>query len=289
MSSSTRSARAVLGGLAGVAVAVAMASVPAAPAAADPPGLVKVGVNSARNSIDKGVTARCPADTVVTGGGGYLAASGSAWGHVGIERFEPLAGGTGFAVTMREAGSVNFEGDWTLTGQAICAPAPAGWQVVAATGPAESQYVTASCGTKRVIGMGGRINGGGAGDVLLDQVVPAADLRSVTARGVEVPGSGPPPGWSVTAYAVCATNPAGLERISFSSSPDAAGHAGASQSCPAGKALYSAGSDIVAGNGAVLLSGVNIIDSDTTSAWADEYDGGPSNVWSFLGYGICGS
>ncbi|GAA3747916.1 hypothetical protein GCM10022225_34820 [Plantactinospora mayteni] len=287
MSRPARPVLAVLGGF--VAAAVAVAWAPAVPAVADPPGLVNVGVNSARNSSDKAVTASCPAGKVVTGGGGYLAVSQSAWGHVGIERLEPLAGGTGFGVTMREAGDDDFLDDWAVTGQAICAPAPAGWQVVSATGPAQTQYVTVSCGTKRVIGAGGRINSGGAGAVLLDQAVPSADLRSVTARGVVVAGANPPPAWSVTAYAVCATNPAGLERISGSAGPDALGHASFSQSCPAGKALYGVGADINAGNGWVLLSGLNVIDEDSTSTWADEYQGGPPNAWSLTGYGICGS
>ncbi|MFD2767525.1 hypothetical protein [Micromonospora eburnea] len=62
--------------------------------------------------------------------------------------------------------------------------------------------VTASCGTKKVVGVGGRINGG-AGDVVLDQVVPSFDLASVTVRAVAVQSTAPA-GWNATSFALCA-------------------------------------------------------------------------------------
>ncbi|MGI5212254.1 hypothetical protein [Plantactinospora sp. CA-290183] len=271
-----------------VAVVTAAALGPVAPAAADPVGLEKVGFTTGATSADKSVSVSCPAGKVVTGGGGYLTASPAALGQVALDRLEPLAGGSGFFATMREAGDDNFLGTWKLTGQAVCAPAPAGWQIVSVTGAAETEYVTASCGTKRVIGTGARVNGG-AGNVVLDQVQPSADLRTVRARGVPIPGADVPAGWSVTTFAVCATQPAGLERISFPAGPDEEGEAALMQSCPAGKALYGTGADINAGNGQVLLSGVNVSTLEDTSAWANEDGAGPPNSWTLTGYGICAS
>ncbi|MDG4809432.1 hypothetical protein O7634_22015 [Micromonospora sp. WMMD1120] len=259
----------------------------AAPASAVPAGLVTVAQSAAESSADKSAFASCPAGKVVTGGGGYLPAGSSAAGRVGLDRLEPLSNGTGFFVTMREVGPVNFAGDWGLQALAQCATAPAGYQVVAATGAVGTQYVTASCGTKKVIGMGGRINSG-LGDVVLDQVVPSFDLASVTVRAVPVQGTSPA-GWSATAVAVCATAPAGLERIArigtSASDPSDSGL----KACPAGKGLYSAGADINAGNGQVLLTAINITGGNTVRVRADEDADGLAGSWSLNGYGICGS
>ncbi|MCX4388011.1 hypothetical protein OG777_13845 [Micromonospora peucetia] len=259
----------------------------ATPAAAAPAGLETVVGTAADSSQDKSALAPCPAGKVVTGGGGFLTAGSSAQGRVGLDRLEPLANGSGFFTTMREVGPTNFTGDWGLQAIGQCATPPAGYQVVATTGAAGTEFVTASCGTKKVIGMGGRINGG-QGDVVLDQVVPSFDLTSVTVRAVAVQGTAPT-GWSATSFAVCATAPAGLERIvvtGTSASDPASTHL---KTCPAGKALYSIGADINAGNGQVLLSALNITAGTTLRVRADEDADGFAGTWSLSGYGVCGS
>jgi len=274
-----------LAGIVGVVVAVGV--IPAAPALADPAGLVLTGANSVENSSDKLVTALCPTGKVVSGGGGYLVANPAARGRVALDRLEPLASGAGFTAVMREAGPTDYLGDWALTAKAHCVTQPAGYQVVAVTGPAEEQYVTASCGTKRVIGMGGRVNGGGGGDVVLDQVVPSFDLKSVTVRGFPVPNS-QTNGWTVTSFAVCATAPPVLTRLTLATVSSSDADQSVSTSCPAGQALYSLGADIQAANGEVLLTGVNNGPADVVRVWANEYAGGWSGNWTIRAYGICG-
>jgi hypothetical protein len=274
-------------GLAAAVAALVLTGVgPAAPASADPPGLEIVTSSSAETSADKTITASCPTGKVVSGGGGYLAASTGAKAHVALDRLEPLANGTGFAATMREAGPGSYSDDWTLSAVAACVTQPTGYQVVATTGAAETEYVTASCGTKSVIGMGGRVNSG-FGDVVLDQVVPSSDLKSVTVRGVPVQGS-TRTGWSVTAFAVCANTPAGLERITTAPSSS---NSNSGQSrlllCPTGKALYSAGVDINAGNGQVRLTAVNLIATDRIGVGANEDSDGYGGNWAVDAYGIC--
>ncbi|MEU7925405.1 hypothetical protein [Micromonospora sp. NPDC049801] len=259
----------------------------AAPAWAVPAGLETVTHSAAESSADKSALASCPAGKVVTGGGGFLIAGSSAAGRVGLDRLEPLANGTGFFVTMREAGPANFAGDWALQAVAQCATTPAGYQVVATTGAVGTEYVTASCGTKKVIGMGGRVNSG-LGDVVLDQVVPSFDLTSVTVRAVAVQGTSPA-GWSATSIAVCANAPAGLERVALTGTSASNSSDNAVKSCPAGKGLYSAGADINAGNGQVLLTAINITGGNTVRARADEDADGFAGSWSLNGYAICGS
>jgi hypothetical protein len=272
------------------AVALAAAVVPlglAAPAAADPPGLVVEAETSNPTSSDKNTKADCPAGTVVTGGGAYLTAPGAPHGFAAIDRLEPAFDGTGYWVGTQEVAA--YAADWRHTAIAVCAPEPPGYEIVSQIGGNQVQYVTTpSCGTGRnVIGVGGRINSG-AGQVTLEDVTPSFDLKTVTVRGVEIPGSTDDT-WTVTAYAVCANTPAGLERISLSSVSDSDSQNSVSKSCPAGKALYGAGASVNAGNGNVLLSGVNITAGDTSRAWANEITGGYGSNWSVTAYGICGS
>lgn len=273
---------------AGILLAFGAAVAPIGPAAwADPAGLVVEGETSASNSLNKSIKATCPAGKVVTGGGGYLTTSAAAEGHVGLYRLEPAADGSGFTAGMQEVNA--YAGNWLLTALAVCAPAPAGYQVVSSVGANQEQYVTTpSCGTGRsVIGMGGRVNSG-TGQVVLEDVTPSFDLKTVTVRGVEIPGS-TDNSWTVTAYAVCANTPAGLERISLVLPSGSPAEITGVKSCPAGKALYGAGAAMNAGNGNVLLTGVNIAPSDTARAWAHEITAGYANNWNLTVYGICGS
>ena len=267
--------------------AVAVAFGPATPAFADPAGLVLEGETSISNNSDKTIKATCPSGKVVTGGGGYLTLSQAAEAHVALDRLEPAADGSGFTATMRKVDG--YGGNWMVTALAICAPAPAGWQVVSSTGANQDQYVTTpSCGAgKSVIGMGGRINGG-SGEVVLDDVQPAFDLKTVTVRGVAIPG-GADNTWTVTAFAVCANTPPGLERVALVSAYHDDPELTLVKGCPAGKALYGAGAAIGAGNGAVLLNGVNIAPLDTVRTWAHEISGGDPGTWNLTAYGICGS
>jgi len=263
--------------IAATATAVGWAS----PAAADPAGLEVVGVTTVSNAFNKTASVFCPQGKVATGGGTYLTQSASAQGLVAVDRLEPLANGVGFAGRISNIG---VPPAWRMTVQAVCVTPPAGYQIVRVDGAINEEYVTATCPTqKTVIGGGGRINSG-TGEVILDQVVPSFTLSSVTSRGVTVDGT-PPPDWSVTTWAVCATNPAGVERITFNSGSSGDDHKSVSWSCPAGKALYSGGFDINGANGDVFLSGLNIGPTDRVHVWAD----GSEPNWSLAAYGVCGS
>lgn len=255
----------------------------AAPAPADPPGLVKVGVTSVASSWDKAMTMTCPHGTVVTGGGGYLTASPAAQGHVSLTQLEPLDNGSGFRATMREIKST--PADWQLTTDALCATAPPGWDVVPVTGPPNTQVVTASCGTKNLIGVGGRINNG-RNQVILDYITPWSNLKSVTVRGTPVPGA-TLTGWSVTAFAVCA-NVSTPTLVSFAIPLSGTSHKALNWACPSGTGLYSVGAYISPGNGRAYLDVVHAISTHKFSVAANEADGDNPPDWALVGYGICG-
>ena len=277
--------RGLVSGLVAAVAAVMVVGVGlATPASANPPGQEIVSVGSGWNSTSKKITAPCPSGKVASGGGGYPAGSTHVHGRVALDRLEPLAGDGGFVATMWELGDVSD--DWAVTTKAVCITQPAGYQVVSATAPVETVSATVSCGTKSVIGVGGRINGG-FGDVVLDEVVPSFDLKSVTVRAVSVQGS-TRTGWSVTAIAVCANAPAGLELLTASKPFTSDSEQNTDKTCPAGKALYSAGVNIGAGNGQAVLTGVNLSTNLTVRAWANEDVDGYGGVWDITVYAICG-
>lgn len=279
--------------LAGAIAAAATVPLGPAPAWADPPGLVVLAISTGATSNDKSLTVACPAGKSATGGGGYLNANVAARGFVGLDRLEPLANGSGFVATMRETDT--YAGTWSMTAKAICVNTPAGWQRNSTTTAASSFSATATtpaCPTgKSVIGTGARVNSG-LGEVILDDLVPSADLKTVTARAYRVPGSAHD-GWTLTAYAICANTPAGLERVSWDTGAfSSTAHQSVNWNCPDAvtpKGVYSGGYEIFGGNGNVMPSGLNPISTDQVSSWGDEFHLGYAGSWNHTVYLICGS
>jgi hypothetical protein len=282
--------------IAGAGCAAAIAAVVPlwqAPALADPSGLVTVGFTTAATSSDKSYSLDCPDGTVVTGGGGYLTANPPALGWVGLDRLEPRADGTGFTATMREVD--NYAGNWSLTVKAQCADLLPGWQRLEATSLPATTTATATtpaCGTgKSVIGTGARVNNG-QGEVVLDDLIPSATLKTVTAKAYRIPGSSHD-AWTVTAYAICANTPAGLELVPFNFGPlTSTPHRGGNWNCPDAitpKGLLSGGFEIAVGNGNVLPTLFNIWDTDKASFGTHEYHSGYGGNWNATLYLICAS
>ncbi|MFI5734162.1 hypothetical protein ACIA49_28870 [Kribbella sp. NPDC051587] len=154
------------------------------------------------SAAEKAVTVRCPAGTVTTSAG----ASTSDGGRLALDDAIPSADLTSVTVDVFETQSGRTD-SWSAVASARCgAPLP-GLQRVAATSPTDSatnKSVTATCPAgKKVVGTGHEI-ANGKGQVLLDDVVPSADLTSVRAEAFE-DQDGTPNNWSITAYAVCAT------------------------------------------------------------------------------------
>ncbi|MEV4140126.1 hypothetical protein AB0J72_49205 [Dactylosporangium sp. NPDC049742] len=280
----------------GVGAVVAVAAVVPlgpAPASADPAGLVTVGFTTAANSSDKTYSKACPPGTVVTGGAGYLTANPAAQGWVGLDQLEPNADGSGFTATLREVDG--YAGNWSLTVRAQCAAPLPGWQRVSATSAAattSATATTASCPAgKSVIGAGAKVNNG-QGEVVLDDVIPSANLKTVTAKAYRVPGSAHS-GWTLTAYAICANTPAGLQLVSWDTGPlTSTAHQSLNWHCDEStspKGTFGGGFAIDSGLGNVLPSTLNIYSSDDMSAAADEFHAGYAGNWNLTLYLICGS
>jgi hypothetical protein len=120
----------------------------------------------------------------------------------------------------------------------------------------------------------------------LDALVPNAALTSVTARMIENEFglTGP---WDLTAMAICATPPAGLERVVTTSEPDS-DPASVTATCPAGKNVVGLGGQTNGGSGQVLLddlrptaglTGVTVTGLEDSSGFASD--------WTLTSYAIC--
>jgi hypothetical protein len=162
-------------------------------------GVVRVTVQSANNSLDKNLTATCPAGTTLTGLG-YELWNGN--GNVFPEDVAPNAAlNTGiFAATENGV----YMPAWTLLGYVICGNVPAGAAPtrIANVGPVnmvnvKSQTSVCPAGTD-LVGIGGELTTPN-GDVVLDSLSPNATLTQATARGDEFANQN----WSVVSYAVC--------------------------------------------------------------------------------------
>jgi len=163
--------------------------------------VVRVGVASPLNgNSPKTVNPMCPANKVLTGVGYQLL---NANGQVFPNQVTPNAALNGAQISA--TASAGFGGAWSLTGYAICATVPAGAapQRVALAGPinmaSPKSVTTPVCQAgKDLVGLGGELVGG-AGNVILDQITPNAQLTSATTRG----NAFAPANWGVIAYGVC--------------------------------------------------------------------------------------
>jgi hypothetical protein len=160
------------------------------------PGLQIVSATSANNSVNKSITARCPAGKSVTGTGAELT---GALGDVAIDEIIPSL--TSVLATGFENGA--SARNWNIRAYAICANPLPGLQIVSATSANNSvnKSITATCPAGKVVtGTGAELTGA-LGDVFIDDQTPTA--TTVVATGFENGASAR--NWNIRAYAICAT------------------------------------------------------------------------------------
>jgi hypothetical protein len=227
---------------AGCVVAVAAAqAISSGPVFAStvPPGSVTVAnVLSPFNSNNKTIKANCPAGKRVLGGGGFV----SGTQHAVLTELQPISTGAGDGYQVSAAEDQAGErGNWAILAYAFCASAPAGLEIVSATStPASSNAFTgisATCpGTKRLVGSGGKIDGGNGEVDLLTFPEGSLGANRTTAAGQEDP-NGFGGNWTVTAYAVCvqATSLLDIQVVKTFSAGDGSTFKAATATCPSGK------------------------------------------------------
>jgi hypothetical protein len=244
-------------------------------------------IQSPTNSSNKSAAFGChsaPPGDRLFGLGGELTGGN---GQVLIDDLRPDSALLGFTGQGVEDGN-GTANNWSLTVYAVCGSGLPGLERVSAGSTLDSsnKSVTATCPAgKKVVGSGFDTNAGN-GQVVIDDVRPDAALSGVTVQGLEI-GSDFTNPWGITAYAVCATPPAGLERVA-SSSPLTSSTKSVTATCPAGKNLIGLGSDINAGVGKVGLDDI-IPDAGLTqvTVTGNELESGNPNVWSVTAYAIC--
>ena len=261
-----------------------MTGAASAPAAVVNPEMV--GVTSAVGSFTRTVTATCPAGKQLTGAG--AAKSASAGGQVALTAIRPSTALTKIEATAAEDGS-GYTGLWDASAWAICSdPLPLLIRK-AVTSPSDSlnKTVTATCGTGRKVIGGAAETITGRGQVVLTAIRPNPTLTAVTASAAE-DDDGFARNWSVTAYAICATPPAGLQLVTVPSGTTSADKA-ATASCPGGKDLLGGGGATTRAGGQVAMellpSPDGVPQSLTVRGFEDE--DGIAASWNVTAYAIC--
>ena len=279
----------------GLAVAGAVV-VPASPASAAVPGLVRISATSASTSNDfQSVTATCPVGKVLTGAGYEV---NGATGEAVVDDFRPN-GGVAAAPTAVSVGAYEaepFAGNWSVTAYAVCANPLAGLVRISATGASASndfQSATATCPVGKVLtGTGFELNGA-TGEGVVDDFRPnggvAAAPTAVTVGAYEAEAFAA--NWSVTAYAICANPLAGLVRASATGASTSNDFQSVTAACPAGKVLTGAGFELNGATGEAVVddfrpNGGPAAAPTTVNVGAYEEDAFAGN-WSSTSYGIC--
>jgi hypothetical protein len=281
--SDTRRRRSTVARKAGAAAAL-LALALTAVATAAVPGLERVARTSESNSTNIKVNGSpCPPGKRLLGLGGDITGG---LGQVLMNKLRPgLSGATVIAVEDRDGTAAN----WFVRTYSICATPPAGLVIVPATGPSNSnnKHITAPCPLgKRVLGAGGEIVGQES-RVVMNDIVPDANLTKVTVRGVE-DQNGTAGNWSVRAYAICANPPAGLKLVEGFSAHDSAAAKSARAVCPSGKRVVGAGSEISGGLGQVLLDDLTpdqALTGVTVTGFEDQ--DGTAADWRVHAYAVC--
>ncbi|GAA4735298.1 hypothetical protein Prum_084750 [Phytohabitans rumicis] len=145
----------------------------------------------------------------------------------------------------------------------------------------------ATCpGDTKVLGGAGYISNG-FGDVVLDRIVPNADLTSVSVRGLE--HGGVAGAWSATAVAMCGDPVLNLRRVSYELPRSWTSPKNAVAYCPGNLSVYGLGAQIVDGRGDVVLDDLEISD-DLSFVNVGAYQvGDPNHAWGLVAYAICGN
>lgn len=211
---------AVLAALLVLAGAQVVAQVAGTGPAAAVAGRIRVvgPVTATDTTPTKFAVANCPSGTRVLGGGGWAFDNDA--GKVHFTRLEPFHNTSLDTYIAEAASEPGFTGSWWLQAYAICAPAPAGLQIVTASTTSASPTFTstfADCPSgKKLLGTGGQIFGGGR-EVGLQRSGPdTGATRSLSTAREDANGySG---NWSLTVYGVCVNAISGTQVTSTTAS-----------------------------------------------------------------------
>ncbi len=284
--------------LIGVAVLASLGPL-AGPASAAHTGLQRVAANSAHDIADgKSAVAKCPTDKRLVGTGAEITGGE---GQVVIDDLTPNAALTQVTATGYEdhvpgnttAGGANKA--WHITAYAICARPFPGLVLARASNPIpvnppnpiSPKSVTARCpANTSLVGTGGEMSGA-LGDAGIVEIVPFATSVQVSA----VEGHfGTGANWRLTAYAICAFPPSGLQVVAGPASAfNSLSPKPANVMCPGGKLATGVGARIINGTGHVVLDDLRPAPNPANNVLSTGYeeDHGYALNWSIRSFAIC--
>jgi hypothetical protein len=267
---------------AGPAIVLVGSTTPAA--AASVPGITVVYQDSATDSNDKTVTAKCPNGTKVMDAGGYVDSGG---GKVTLDDVFPDPDLNFVNVTGLETDS--FSGQWTIRAYVTCADLLDGQEWIdaqTATNSDDRKTLTVACSSnKTVLGSGYTITGGD-GEVTVDEATPngglgapATEVRLIAKETDPFDGK-----WQLDGFVICADELPG-QQVLVASTGSNSGDKGTFVSCGSQVATGST-AELVAGEGEVLLTSDYSADKSSGTVRGEENDG-TTGSWSANTYVFC--
>lgn len=130
---------------------------------------------------------------------------------------------------------------------------------------------------------------GAAGSVVLDDLIPTATTLRVGAGevvGVGEPSDGTKESWKISARALCADPPPGLQIGSQTSGFGKGSGAIVRADCPVGRVLLGAGASLSQGFGQISIDSLSFFDTFAVATARDDEDG-YTGEWSITVYSIC--
>jgi hypothetical protein len=241
---------------ASAALCVVLCAALANTASAAIPDLTRVSASSVTDSfLGKSATASCPARTGLIGTAARISGGD---GQVVLEGVRPNVQQRTVTVTAHEDHD-GTTANWSVTATAICANIPGIELVTASINPnnpndydnspglTDPKYRYAWCPAgKKLVGAGAEITGAAWGRVVLDEMSTNTALLGAAIKAEEqtpMPNSD----WSLTAYAICADPPPGLEFSGAGTSLNSIAAKLATASCPSDKKLLGATGSIYPG------------------------------------------
>jgi hypothetical protein len=228
-------------GVAALALAAALTTALAGPAAASVPGFPGYRTVDHHSTADPGAK-----DDTASCGGQFVLGAGMLAGPGDELRYSSLVPSDHQVDSYVEVDDTGTNLNWSITTRALCSDEPGiGYQIVSDTSTprdsATSHTATANCpGGKDVIGTGWAIDGGD-GHVGVTAVVPTVgdDVR-VTAHEDDTGWSGD---WEVTAYAICVAGISGQRLQSYETGSHSGTH-GATNGCDVGEVALGGGFEV---------------------------------------------
>jgi hypothetical protein len=199
------------------------------------------------------------------------------------------------AVSTFREDETGYPANWQPSAYALCTSPLVGMERVAgqSASSSEAKSVVATCPAgKRVVGVGGA-SAGGSGQVVLEVIRPDKQLKTVTVVSRE-DQNGFAGNWTVSAYAVCAKAPQGLERV-VATRVGSDEFTDVQADCSPGRNLLAMGGEVSGQSGQLsletyVLPGAAPPVADASAAgyaraWQDE-DGYPRG-WNVTAFAIC--